>query len=251
MNRAPSRTLMVDLDGPRITVERFMQAVNGILAVVSEVDREMSGRPGSSVRFVITDLRKRSAHLAAVAEPASDDVDVALVERILATSRRGLASLARSSARPSHFSDRAIEAASGIAKVIEPGWVSNVGLRLGTERVAVSAEVAANAEQVVGERVRSLGSIEGRLGVISVHGRMRCVIYERLGGRAVRCYFPEQELPFLVSAFGRRVAANGIVWSNAEGEPVSVTLESAGDLAVFPRDQDLPSADQVRGILNA
>jgi hypothetical protein len=244
------RAISVHLEGPRVTVDRFVQAVQGLLAVVNEVDRELGGH-GKSVRFVITGLSRNSAHLSAAAEPIDTAGAEALLGQILDISARGIASLATSPTRPQFFTDKAVQAVSSIARVVQPGFVSSVALSFDDERVPVPFAVVANAQHLLGEALRSLGSIEGHLEIINVHGRSRCVIYDAITHRPVNCFFPEEDLPFVVGAFGRRVAAYGTVWANPEGDPVSVQLKSGGDLVVFSRDEDLPSARDVRGLLSA
>jgi hypothetical protein len=244
----PRPDFALDLEGPRVTVDRFLHALDGLLRLLREVDREMTRTAKGSVRFVITDLRAASAHLEAVAEPVAPDIPMPPA-RILETAADGLAALQIGGTRPPFFTDRALEAATGLAHALDRGEVLVLTVRLSARRLEITPRLGAHAQELIRGTLRSLGSVEGRLEVLSVHQRTQCTIYERVTGRAVRCYFPQEELPLVMAAFGRRVTAHGLIWSNAAGEPQSIEVRSAGDIVAFPPDKELPRAGDVRGLL--
>jgi hypothetical protein len=240
--------LTLDLDGPRVTVDRFLHALDGLLTILQEVDREMTRRPKGSLRFVITEMYAASAHLQAVAEPAIEAPPLPPI-RIVEAAAHGLAVIELGGDRPPYFTDRALQAATAIARAVDEEEVTAVRIRFGEQVLGVSRRLGAHAEDLVRGTLRSLGSVEGRLEVLSVHQRTHATIYDSVTGRAVRCLFPEDELPLVMGAFGRRVMAHGLIWSNAQGEARTIDVRSAGDLVVFPRDEDLPRAGEVRGLL--
>lgn len=95
--------------------------------------------------------------------------------------------------------------------------------------------------------VESIGTVEGSLEGLIIHGKRRFLIFDPLTGHRVTCYFTERvEWETVLKAFGKRVAVSGFLRSRRSGEKVSI---SATRLYEFPPDDELPRADAVRGAL--
>jgi hypothetical protein len=91
----------------------------------------------------------------------------------------------------------------------------------------------------------SLGSVEGRLEMISADSRMRFILYQSTTNVAVTCLFSSEKLMEEGRiALGERVIAGGAVFSNAGGEPVRIEVES---LRRFQPEQQLPTAAELFG----
>lgn len=240
----------LDLDGPRVTVGRFLKAVESLLVVLREVDKEVSRRPKASLRWVISELRTASAHLAAVAEPVDEGVGRGSIGEIVNTAADGIALLERDGEeRPRHFSDTALEAAKSLTSTLKKGSVSRIHLTFSRRRIEVTPRTAATVDRFIGEQFKSLGSVEGRLEVISIHGRPLFRVYDRVSRRPVDCHFTKADVEDIWPAFGKRVTVYGILRSRASGEPVSIEVKGTGDVVVQPPDDELPESSQVRGIL--
>jgi hypothetical protein len=98
---------------------------------------------------------------------------------------------------------------------------------------------------VLAPKVESIGTVEGNLEGLIIHGKRRFLIFDQLTGRQVTCYFTERvEWETVLKAFGKRVAVSGFLRSRRSGERVSI---QASRLYVFPPDDQLPRADAVRG----
>lgn len=94
-------------------------------------------------------------------------------------------------------------------------------------------------------RQRSVGSVEGRLAMISIQGRSRFIVYHALTHKAVTCKFEaEKWLTKVKDALGRRVSVQGIVHFNAKREPVRVDVES---LRILREKDELPTIAELSG----
>lgn len=112
---------------------------------------------------------------------------------------------------------------------------SRTGLRLKLEGV----------EAVLAPEIESIGTVEGNLEGLIIHGKRRFLIFDPVAGRQVTCYFTERvEWETVLKAFGTRVAVSGFLRSRRSGEKVSI---QATRLYVFPPDDELPRAETVRG----
>jgi hypothetical protein len=85
--------------------------------------------------------------------------------------------------------------------------------------------------------IESLGSVEGRLEVVSSHGgRLRCNVYEHVAGKPVRCDFADGLKGMVLAAFDRRVRAHGLIKRDAAGQPRHIKLESLEVLPPAPKE---------------
>jgi hypothetical protein len=93
------------------------------------------------------------------------------------------------------------------------------------------------------------GSIEGTLNAIQdASGGLELRVKDLLWPRPVRCSLPEEMLPDAISHFRRRVELFGEIHYRKDDTPESIRVERLDPL---PSDDDLPSIDDVRGLLAA
>ena len=93
----------------------------------------------------------------------------------------------------------------------------------------------------------TIGTMEGELEGSLLHGRKRFLLRDRLTGRRVPCCFGDAvSREEIKNLFGKRIAVTGEIRSRRSGERASIDVSS---VYVFPREEDLPSPDEVRGLL--
>ena len=115
--------------------------------------------------------------------------------------------------------------------------------------VALSSDVFAHVEAVLTPAFRTIGTIEGELEGLIIHGRKRFLLCDRLTGRRVTCYFSDEiSWEEIKDLFGKRMAVTGEIHSRRSGERASINVSS---YYVFPREEDLPSPEDVRGLIEA
>ena len=119
--------------------------------------------------------------------------------------------------------------------------------RMRPEYARMAEERLRSPQDVLSPEVRTIGTIEGELEGLIIHGAKRFFLYDRLTGRRVICYFGNTvSWERLRDLFGKRVAVTGEIRSRRSGDRASVDVSS---YYVFPPEDDLPSALEVRGLI--
>jgi hypothetical protein len=90
----------------------------------------------------------------------------------------------------------------------------------------------------------SIGSVIGRLTMISVRRKPYFTVQDERTRRPVRCNFREKDIENVKEGLGRRVVAFGVMTRNRAGQVLRVDVRS---LRAFPDDDSLPTADDIAG----
>lgn len=241
--KASSRQLTLHIDGHRITADRFRRAIDAFMDVIAEVTLEVTGQK-KSIDWIVS-VKSGSIDLGWAAEPKKPSVEATAVVHAIYTGFKELAQ--KSPQRPDHFNDIALERARELGKLQDGKAVSNVQVRRSRNRVTVTETFVRNIDRILGGSLVEVGTIEGRLRMISDTGGLHVGVWEALSERFVRCNIPPNLIDAVMAAFRKRVAVSGRIRYRATGEPVSIDVER---FDVFPDAKDLPTADSVFGILS-
>ena len=109
-----SSPLTLDLEGPKITAERFRQAVDSFFSIVDEVSRQILGK-GGQVRWIVS-VEGGSIHLSAAPEATKPEVAVR-IPHIARAVKSGIALISRRAERPPYFTDEALRRVRELASV--------------------------------------------------------------------------------------------------------------------------------------
>ena len=243
----PDADIHLDVEG-QVTLASLTRLVESWREFLGEIGKGVTGSPAKdAVRYVITEASGGSFALGVRPQPARDSVPASMMPRIARTVTSGIRELNEEAKRPRHFSDNALVKLRDLARLVGPETPS---LRVSNGRgrpVTLSPTMLAHVEAVLAPEVRSIGTIEGELEGLIIHGRKRFLLYDRLTGRQVICYFRDSvSWEELRDEFGKRMAVTGEIRSRRSGERASIDVSS---YYVFPREDELPSADEVRGLL--
>lgn len=244
--RSDSALVRLHLDG-QIDLRRLGDALNAWTELLREVSSDVAGTAGrDAFRFVVTEAKAGSFDLAARPQPARRDVPPSIAPRIAKILTSGLKALARQPKRPKHFTDAALIHVRDLGRLVSAA-VPTVSVGNGAAPVPLSTQLLANVDSVLEPEVTSIGTIEGKLEGLIIHGKSRFLVFDPLTGRQVTCYFGER-VPYadVLNAFGQRVAVTGAIRSRRSGERVDIQVRR---LYLMPRDEDLPTAADVRGLL--
>lgn len=233
--------LTLELEGPRITAERFTRAVGAFFDLIGEVSSQVSGEK-KSVEWIVS-VSKGSISLTAAAEPQAPNIQVPEIVRAVYTGMKELESKPKG---PKFFSDRALEKARELADVADGRELKHTHVRLGRRTATAHEEMASHSDSILGAAVREAGAIEGHLQMISLRGKPHFAIWDTLNDRAVYCYIKEEQWSKVQTAFGKRVAVSGIIRYRKTGEPISIEV---AEIIIFPDSSELLSASDVYGIL--
>jgi hypothetical protein len=140
--------------------------------------------------------------------------------------REGVRSIhARDPQRPEGFTDAALRALRRAASL--SGRQVQITLSSGQGEgaaVPLDTTVVAHIDSWLAGQRNAIGTVEGKLDVISVHNRLRFTIYG-VHGERVECHFQEALLPLVKSALGERVCIRGRVHYRKDGVPASVEAQ--------------------------
>jgi hypothetical protein len=130
-----------------------------------------------------------------------------------------------------------------------PNKVAPIPIRVWVERKPISLQpaIASAIREESRADYNDYGTIEGRLESIQeTYGSLQFFIRDALLRQRVRCYFPEELLPSVFDTFRKRVEVSGVIHYRKNGTPVSIDAEQ---IIALPDDGELPTAEDVRGIL--
>ncbi|MHB1955838.1 MAG: hypothetical protein ACYCOU_19070 [Sulfobacillus sp.] len=241
-SRSLDTDVTLEIDEDDITLSEFGSALDHFTGLVKEVSKRVS--PNQKHQWLVK-VYPGSAGIGLsgkVGTISKTDVNV-IVGSIL----DGISALEKGERHPS-FSDKAIEHALGLHRSFSKRqgqarirvWDHNK-----TSRTVTSA-VSTGAAQILDPVYEDDGSIEGTLEVVSGHGTLRVVVYDAVDARPVKCELNEKDIQTAIEAFMRRVEVYGKVRYRRDGNPVSVKVNK---IIPFPSRDEIPSLDEMRGIL--
>jgi hypothetical protein len=111
--------------------------------------------------------------------------------------------------------------------------------------VEVSEKSSKTIDELLPVKTEAVGSVEGRLEAISIHGSRKFVIYHSITKKAVNCHFDQQRImDKVLQTLGGRILVFGDVFSNAKGEPVKVAVS---DFELVEGTGRLPTVAELTG----
>jgi hypothetical protein len=238
----------IDLEGPRVTADAFMAALSALVDILRDVDAQSYRVAGGTLDWVIADLSGGSAHAELAPQPKGERTPIGAGHTVARRFREGMSLIARSAERPRFFSEHGMRRALSLANLIDPNGIQSIRLRVGDEPVAVSPALARNVRDLVEGTLRAIGSVEGVLKTITVHGKPYFNVYESVSGRPIRCYVADALVDDARDNLKKRVQVRGIIRTRPDGEIASVR---ASEIVAFENAEMLPTVDDIRGILRS
>jgi hypothetical protein len=229
-------------DAPQLSLSRFAELMTELGALLRDIQSEVV--PGGGVQWIVETISK-SSPLALSVTPVAQKTRVpkARLRACSTTVTNGLRQIQRKPVRPANFSDQALKRAH---KIVTMTRSQSARIQVGAQEL--DAQFIANVEKILGDTIRSIGTVEGTLEGINVHGQNRSfAVYDPLTGERIACDFAHRIGSDEVGrAIEKRVAVHGEIIYRDSGEIVRIAAQS---IEVFPFEEDLPTADDVRGIL--
>ena len=239
--------LHFELDYANVPLSKLVDAQRTFLSLANAVGDSVAGVDEGAATWVVSDVKPGSLDVVLRPEPASARVPQELMPRIVRAVSQGMATLQRHAVRPANFNDRALQHARELAR-LQGDQLRSIEIRDGHSGTAVTEILATNVDLVLGQPIKEFGVIEGRLEAVSLHGqKRRFFVYDALSGTRVECLIghriPADEIG---RGLEKRVAVVGEISYRDSGEIINI---SAQELEVFAPESELPTADEVRGIL--
>jgi hypothetical protein len=242
---AQPNELELKLDAREVSLAQLVSASSIFAALLREVAREYAGTE-RAVKWIV-EVQPGSVRLPVRGRATSDQLSDQAVPEIVAAVVGGIKTLNEQPTRPEYFNDQALREAKALANLVNDA-LPRIALVNGAVGSDATKQLMTHVDQVIGEGRESIGTIEGKLQALNIHEKpQRFAIFDLLTDRRVECYFGENvELEEVLRGVGRRVAVSGIIKTRGTGERFSIDVRT---LRVFPAESDLPTPDDVRGIL--
>lgn len=240
-------TLRFQIQGElgHITLAGFMDQINDHLRLLQDYDLAISRGQSASVEWLITNVSTSS--LVVETEPRSLLDDKNFGPEVAKVYVDGWASIEHEGVSPPYLTENGMDAARRIVRRIGKDGIEGIVVAGPERSVIISPKASAHMDQLIPVKYRSLGSAEGTLETISVHGSPRFTIYHSRTKKAVRCDIPATDSTLLdraKEALGRRVIARGRLERNARGEPIRIKAER---LRILRERKDLPTIAELGG----
>lgn len=226
-----------------ITLDAFVTAVANWQKILAEVDAALSGKSSGSVEWRVSNLSMGSLRVEAESFSKLENHDYG--PEVVRASIQGLGILEHEPSIPPYLSESGLKHVRRLLGIIGTNGVTGIYMANHAADATLTKTSLDNMRRALRVRDRSIGSVEGRLDQISVHGKAPvCVVYLHRTHKAVRCQFTSTMLDEVKAALGRRVIAAGIVSYNERHEPVRVALQFLHHL---PSSAELPSIETIAG----
>lgn len=242
-----SKRLQMGIEGERgkISLETFAVVVRNTFDILADLDNAVSSIPQGSLEWFIADVSFGSLVIAIESKSKLPDIDYS--SKVAETFVDGLAHIQRERTTPPYFSDYDLRKAQELARRLRKDGAKAVIIHDIERQVkaTISPEVVPDLGQLINVRFQDIGSVEGRLEMISIHKVPRFTIYHAITQRSIRCKFEPKLLDLVKEALGRRVVISGVVYFNYRYEAVRVDLQK---LTILPKEEELPYPKDLRGM---
>jgi hypothetical protein len=243
----PGRTIDLEFAGRRITLPQLLEASERLLGILIDVDARTTEKPGGTIDWVIADLRPGSAHITLEAEPRGEETPLWAPVEVVMNFKRGMKQVIERGERPPYFSERAMQRAFELTKILDINGIEAFRIGYNGEAVEITPGMKKAVKETLEGKYKAIGSIEGRIESLSDHDSPSCTIWTLLTGEPIRCTFADPGLVTLAHRyFKERVTVRGVLTSRADGE---VTSMRARSIEPFPDDSELPTVDDILGIM--
>lgn len=245
----PSDRLTFEIDGPRITAQRFKASFESFLQMANSVANTVAGKANALDWILTLEPGSVRVHLDPEPRKMGEDQTAVAVQAI----KTGLQQLESGKDEwPEYFTEKALKAARVMAEVVSKskGELTAVRLRHNGSTESVSSQTLATVDGLLKGRYSDHGTLEGKIQVLDGRGSVRFLIEDDLNERTIRCYFPKRMWKMVIDAFDpfsdRRVSVSGMILYRRDGQPVNITVEEFRGLR--PKEE-LPSVADMIGIM--
>jgi len=237
--------LIFELEGKKITVEKFEKAFNSFLDMIDEISIQVTKKKKPFFWYI--SVNRGSISLNLIPEVKKEE-DVQNIPIVLKSIEEGIDIINLQEQRPAHYSDEALKALRNLASIIEPNekGINHIRVIINGSKKELKTKAIGNIDVILKTSKEEIGSIEGKLHVISDRKGLHVMVYDVLNERPIRCNFDPDLLDEILGAFGKRVYVFGSIKYIEEGKPQSIEIKN---IRIFPEKDKLTKAKEVRGIL--
>ena len=235
--------ITLELEGSEITPEKFRKGVVAFIGLLEALTKTVCrDAPAVEWRMQV----KSGSNL--VGAFVADGANAAHVRKILALAALGLDQFEIEGEVPPVYPDNAVRYVRDLSTLAarRPDDDTRVSVWVERKRREITVALSAAAKSALGAGFDEYGTVEGKLSVLSERQGVHFVVYERVWDHPVTCTVAEHLLDTLMALWRKRVAVHGVVHYRPDGMPSRIHAE---EVEALPEDDDLPTHEDVLGIL--
>jgi hypothetical protein len=247
--------LEIEGDPHRVELESFVRASANFLKMLTEIDQVMTGRYRGTLRWYIADLSSGLNGLSVdvlsrLKPPPKSKPNLSTVDfssRVAGSLVTGFEHVEKLGISPPYLSTYGLSNLNNMLGIL--GRNGARAYRTTDLEQGRTVELSQNAVETVRSLLptkrKTIGSVEGQLEAISIHGNKKFVVYDSLTKKAISCEFDSEEMLSKVKDdLGKRVLVSGLVHWNVQSEPKRVEVENIRVLGdgLLPTTKDLSGA---------
>ncbi len=235
--------------GDKISLSAFIDALSKFLGILRDLDSALSHDRRGSVDWEVAVLQKNSPPLVGVTPlirrlsvpDMSDAIESQFIENTMSLTLRG--------ERNKFMPDSALLKLKGIAKRTKrtgPMSVYVNGDGRAKRETVINPVTLKNVRELTDPKFSAYGSIVGDLDSISVHRGDEFRVWDKVSGKAVRCFFERTQEDVVKNSLRKTVTVAGLIQSNSAGLPISVDVEELEPA----QDAASPTLEQISGLVD-
>jgi hypothetical protein len=235
--------ITLDHDGHIVPYDAFATVMQESVDLLRGVDCVKAGTSRPNMRWGISAVSMHSPIQLTLEASALGDREVDAVDPFLEDMNR----LERGD-RPLYFNPEMQARAKRLVSVLNHG-ISAIRFNSDSLEVRPTQRVAARVDELT-ERYFEIGSIEGRLDVLSVHGRDSITVWDVRWRCPVRCMVSDAQLREAKDLLRQRVSVRGRIKCEHKRpkEIVDVfDIQPLGDASTLPQAEDIAPVDLTGG----
>jgi hypothetical protein len=246
-DRVTVRIEGTDPSSEYIRLADFLHQLSALRDALKRTEEIVSGR--TVLDWQIVDLSHNSPATVVLEPIVANDGELPPLNRrehIVGSFFRYFRTITETGKAPDELDRAALTAFKEIASPVRQERV-RATISNGSESIEVLGAVETVVDAILKPKTHSLGSVEGRLEFINIHGGKNVFrVYPIVGASRVDCLFPRRLLTTAREAVGKEVRVFGdVVYLTRDPFPHSIRVDS---VEVLPDDADLPSLLDIRGI---
>ncbi len=230
--------------GEAVSPDKFLMLARAFFGYVEEIAAGFTG-DADIVKWTVF-VREGSGLIGV--QPLSAPPP-AIIDAIYTKAEFGIQQLERGFIEESTLSEPALKHLRVISGATEPHKDRVTPIRVWVRRkpVDLSPEIARVIEDDWRVGYRDYGAVEGRLEMIQDNdGRLQLRVKDAALRQSIICNVSDDMLEEIFAKFRRRVELTGMIHYRRNGTPVTIDVTH---IEALPEDNELPSANEVRGIL--
>ncbi|WP_417733332.1 hypothetical protein [Roseovarius sp.] len=234
--------LTIDL-GDDLSPEEFVAAVRNFMGYVAEITDAQKG-DGADVSWTVR-VREGSALVGVEPNAGAPQSRLAMIYNMAGY---GPLALARGDIAGAGLSEKAINHLKSLSDLVSK-HKNGKGVNLWVKKkpVGIGVGIAKIIREDWETDYHDFGTIEGRLEAIQdASGSLKIRVKDFLYPKAINCIVPERMIDHVLGSFRKRVEIEGRIHYRRDGTPISIEAQV---IDVLPEDSELPTADEVRGIM--